>query len=634
MTIRSDFAQNLHREAYSHTLLTRSYGRPGEAAVPDETVFGMLSRHHVLTGHTSAKQTMTEIVKHRTISPSTSFPSHLHTIMTYLNLPESSVDDMIALHTVLPYFKPFVSVTTYRKVSHLIARGDAAAAKISLGILASRLGAQERLRFCPFCASEDLDRIGTPTWYRVHQLPGVHVCAYHGVPLQISERLVESLQRFQLFLPNATGHQTHAAVNIESNEQLDRLLLFARLSAQTLLAAPYNITNHSLRTLYAVHLMDRGLAVSSCRIRQRELFDQFMLYWSPLHSIDPFRQLLTTQGEASSWLASLCRKQRCSHHPLKHLLLIGLLIGDLPSLFHPISASTSHIYGQASHVKPPFDTIDEMLTTMIMQKGMSIHKAAIALHISTNTALVHAQRLKLPVARRPKKMSLGLFTKIQEALAKGTNVTEIASTLSLSESTINRILSSDPALQDRRAQNRYVIRDDIAKKNVLRLLACSPHAGFNDLRARLPADVAWLYRHDKLWLRENLAPIKTRSKPPPRVDWTARDAMLCKLIRRAAVKLRAHSGRPIRVSLSELCRQTGHGSWLEKKLEFLPNTRALLPTILESVEAFQQRRYWWWHEKQTGSTIYGEAEDWQIRRAAGVPKSFSPNRCPGKKCAS
>lgn len=620
METHSDCTRNVHRDASSNPLLTRTHGRPGEAAVPDETVFGILSRHHVLTGHTSAGQTMTAIMGRRTISPSTSFPSGLSTMLAYLDLPVSSVEDLIDRHTVLPYFQLFVSAARYHAASQLIAKDGAAATKISLGILASRLGTQERLHYCPVCAKEDCDVIGTPTWYRVHQLPGVHVCPYHGVPLQESERLGDGRQRFQLFLPDTHDHQAHATVKIESPEEFSRLLLIARLSAQTLLASALVRTHQSLRTQYAAHLLDLGLATSRCRIRQPELHKQFLQYWAPLHSIEPFKRLFDFHKENTTWLATLCRKQRCTHHPLKHLLLIGFLVDDLPSLSHPMAPVSSSV------MHHPTNAIDGPLTSLVLQQGMSLRKAAGVLHVSTNTALVHAQCLQLPVTRRPKKMTPNIYTQIREALASGANAKEVASTFALSMSTIHRVLGGDSALRHRRAQQVCAAHQTAARTNVLNLLGSSPGLGMKALRAMLPADVMWLYRHDHQWLRQLVGPVQVQKKPTMRVDWAARDAMMYQRIRCAAAELTSLPGKPVRVSLKELGRHTGDGSWLEKKLDLLPRTRALLPTILESVEAFQQRRYRWWQERLTGATMYGDAADYQIRRAAGLPKSFTSDQ--------
>ena len=45
----------------------------------------------------------------------------------------------------------------------------------------------ERLRYCPDCAREDMERYGETYWHRMSQLPGVEYCLKHGTPIRDSE---------------------------------------------------------------------------------------------------------------------------------------------------------------------------------------------------------------------------------------------------------------------------------------------------------------------------------------------------------------------------------------------------------------------------------------------------------------
>ena len=56
------------------------------------------------------------------------------------------------------------------------------------------------LRFCSQCVAADFERFGTSYWHRVHQLPGVVLCAHHAVPLLLSGLRV--FQAWKLVLPN------------------------------------------------------------------------------------------------------------------------------------------------------------------------------------------------------------------------------------------------------------------------------------------------------------------------------------------------------------------------------------------------------------------------------------------------
>lgn len=36
------------------------------------------------------------------------------------------------------------------------------------------------LKYCPLCTKEDKEKLGETYWHRVHQIPGMEVCPYHG----------------------------------------------------------------------------------------------------------------------------------------------------------------------------------------------------------------------------------------------------------------------------------------------------------------------------------------------------------------------------------------------------------------------------------------------------------------------
>lgn len=67
-----------------------------------------------------------------------------------------------------------------------------------------------------------------------------------------------------------------------------------------------------------------------------------------------------------------------------------------------------------------------------------------------------------------------------------------------------------------------------------------------ELRHRVGAAFAWLYRHDRDWLMHNQPVEPLRQQPSPRVDWDARDTALAASVRRTACELtRAGIATPI-----------------------------------------------------------------------------------------
>jgi hypothetical protein len=621
MATRLDYSHGQDNNRKNLGLLDRATVHPGEPLIPDETVFGVLSRRHLLTGRVWSAETLIETMNKRTFSPGTAFPSSLNSIAECLGIPDHDVEALIRKHTILPYFRPFSSGTKYKEVFESIRSGSAAATKISLGVIASRIGAEDWLRFCPLCVAEDLETMGVATWYRVQQLPGVLVCPYHAIPLMESKCLAHRVGWQQLFLPRLDDPSFHVCDGAKNLRASDRLLHIAKLSAQALTLSAHQCAKRPLRSLYMTYLLNHGLAASPNRVRQRELCDQFRNYWQPLTEISPFDRLLHSLDANTGWLATLCRKARCNHHPLKHLLLIGLFHDDLFSLFDVDSDGGGIVPVSRQRDASPSKTVASQLEDLVVRHGMSIRKASEQIGITTNTAIQHADKAGIPVNRRPKRMNANLNAVIRKALADGKDVQIIANNLGLSTATINRALGKDLNLQYQRAERKHLDRLNQARAIFIKIQQRFPQAGVKLLRTAIPADFMWLYRHDNAWLRRHTHRTQQRPCGKTTVDWTVRDVEMAVLVSRVGMEIINFPGKPVRVTLNEVGRRTGHTSWLQKQLVKLPRTRALLPKVLEPLEAFQARRLEYWEKQLSPSGLFCGSRDWRVFRAAGIHAS-------------
>ncbi len=116
-----------------------------------------------------------------------------------------------------------------------------------------------------------------------------------------------------------------------------------------------------------------------------------------------------------------------------------------------------------------------------------------------------------------------------------------------------------------------------------------PGLGKKGLRQMQPALYARLYRHDPAWLREFRAGGPAASQSRPRVDWVARDARLCGLIRERAQAIREQV--PLRrVSRRHILGCLDATALVAHRADKLPRTIEALGEVCESVEAFQVRR--------------------------------------------
>lgn len=574
----------------SAALEAKPTGNAGDIYVPEETIFGIVSRHHALTGHPTSGDTLMELLNRRSVTLGTAFPSGLHLISKHLRLPVTTIEELIEGHTILPCFRPFMSFVHYTQIVQSVATGAATNTKIALGLLASRVGAEDVLRFCPACANADCETIGTATWYRAHQFPGVLVCPYHGVPLVEFHCLAQRLRRQQLFLPTATA-KWNGQQSVPKSDELahEKLLRVSRLIAQLFLLRSVSVDPLAWRNHYLAHLVDRGLATSSLRVRQQALRSELLDFWAAIRNLPTFDGIFARCDGDDSWLTSLYRRPRSAHHPLLHVLLIGFLADSIESFLwagisSPAIAPTSH--GRAS-------VATEGKIAALAAEGRSIRQVAKELGLSVNTVLVKAEKIGVGFTRRSKKVDSAVRSRVQRALAAGDAIPDIVNTTGLSASTVNRILGADRGLQTQRAASVREKRQVHARDKLRAATLASPSAGFKALQAALGADFTWLYRHDRAWLRDQLPSSLRIAMPISPVDWGARDRAMIERVRLAVAEILEPSRRPVRVTLNEIGRRTGNASWLDKHIARLPQTATLLAEVLEPTAGFRARRVGW-----------------------------------------
>lgn len=94
-----------------------------------------------------------------------------------------SLEELIQQHTLLPYVVAFMSPAARNKTlgSVLHSSTSSVSAAAQNAIKGSRF-----LRYCSKCMLEDLQHYGDTYWRRIHQLPGINICATHCIPLFIS----------------------------------------------------------------------------------------------------------------------------------------------------------------------------------------------------------------------------------------------------------------------------------------------------------------------------------------------------------------------------------------------------------------------------------------------------------------
>jgi hypothetical protein len=119
----------------------------------------------------------------------------------------------------------------------------------------------------------------------------------------------------------------------------------------------------------------------------------------------------------------------------------------------------------------------------------------------------------------------------------------------------------------------------------------NPDASRTELRRALAGIYAWLYRHDREWLKGHQP--ESRPKVPDcktRVNWAGRDDALVSQVAAAVERLKMRSDPLIRASATAVGRELGYLSWLQKHPEKIPKTRDMISELAEDRTTFACRR--------------------------------------------
>lgn len=172
--------------------------------LPDETLFSLLSRHHVVSGNLSDATTCQQLFGPRRKRCQPDFPSWIDSLVERTLGLLGSAEHIICQHTLLPVYLPFQNADE-ALLCMTAMRGS------GLRRLRPRLCRQtpneqtvRPLKACAECMLDDLRDHQVAYWHVEHQLPGMLICLKHGAALQHSAAPVTTHASFRWHLPRDT----------------------------------------------------------------------------------------------------------------------------------------------------------------------------------------------------------------------------------------------------------------------------------------------------------------------------------------------------------------------------------------------------------------------------------------------
>lgn len=525
------------------------YESPVPNWLPDETLYSLASRYHVLAGHLTPKTTCQILFGHWHQGSQHDFPCHLSTFATRTKHVLGDPQTLALERTILPFYLRLRSPEEAADALSSMAGTPSGMLKYRLGIVTSRFRANHPLKACLHCMAKDRQTYGVAYWHLGHQYPGVWVCPTHGDWLRQSTLKASGVLRFGWVLPEE-HHLAAMQISGAPSTPPDPIHRLANLVAGMIrLPRDVHLSADTLARTYRMALVTKGLLTHPDRLRDLpRLGAQFCESIAPLRIVSELYGLPASPQDAANQLSRCLRAPRSGTHPLRQLAIVHWLFADWLSFwaaYQNANSSRPSIPTAIAKAATPRDT-RQMQLPSLLDGGMSITGSARALGVDVKTAMTWAAQAGRQPPRRPKTLKGESLQTLIAHLHAGMDKTEAATQFCISVATVTRILHTEVGLHDAWQRARMLHARQTARATWQSAASQSPFLGIKALRLQHPTAYAWLYRNDRDWLRNHNELLRTprRDLGAQRIDWDARDAMLATAVRQIAAQIAEESGNP------------------------------------------------------------------------------------------
>ncbi|MHC6228178.1 TnsD family Tn7-like transposition protein [Pseudomonas sp. X10] len=486
----------------------------------DETFFSICSRQHIFQGNIKSASTTAWLFDGDKAGVAHDFPFNLDALQGEIKATWGDATSIILDHTILPLFFPFQSRAHVEEVIEALRSPRLGSLKYRLGLLTGRFGAEHPLKACSACMISDRSACGVAYWHLTHQYPGIVLCPIHHLPLRESTKNRQWSGRFQWLLPDEDVLAPESSLELTDHEIQ---------SLEGLGQGILQLANYGFGKSFNPDTVSRTYRYALSRRADHEqdqagCGESFARYTTLLQRHPPLTSLPTTGAGAAALLGQLTRSPRGYCHPLKHLILISWLFGSL-DLF--VSMYDQQAKAECSDSVPSLP-IESRIKNGVLQKKPPTRGT-----------------LKF---RRPKILKDPIRLSILERLADGADKKSICSDFNISISTVNKLISSEPAIRESWENQRKLSLLIKYRMTWLSTTERLPDAGVKRIRSKIPHIYAWLYRNDLQWLQGLIDTIpKERYGNNSKVDWLERDRQMSE-----AIKASFNTGTEVWISKVDL----------------------------------------------------------------------------------
>lgn len=292
---------------------------------PDESIYSIFVRYDKMTGNNNYFMTIKELLGERHATVTYTLANRLNYLCSELpNRAEYTPEYFIENNMILPFYKPFIPLNRYEKAIENIKQGRLTSVRSSLGITSGSLFKNIGISYCPQCIAEDRKVYGEAYLHRIHQIDGNFICVKHKCLLKIFKpEIMEKRNSFldiEKLIANSSDEDNE-------NDIIKELLLLSSDIQFTLNNISMLSDIDTIRSKYDSMLYDKGYSSAYGLINQFKLHEEFLEYYST-EFLTKLQSVVRIEDE-NSWVRIITRKKQKTVHPIRHLIFIRFLFGDM-----------------------------------------------------------------------------------------------------------------------------------------------------------------------------------------------------------------------------------------------------------------------------------------------------------------
>lgn len=592
----------------------------------DELLYSAFARYHFYSGNIDLKDTLTELFGKNSVIPSFEIGNYLQYLCSKLS-KEYTPEGLIKEHTLFPFYSPFLPDDRKAEIIKDIIWADGQGVYTKIGIVAGAICKKDAIYYCSVCAKDDIERFGEPYIHREHQLQGVKVCPHHGRYLKKYTIKPQDRSRIE-YIRLEEAMLDLSDIYLYQEKHFDKLLQIAQAAYYLLTNDLSNISKTDILCRYKNLLYEKELVTSNLRVRQEELHDLVINHYG-VELLDILESGIDRNDEYN-WLRVATRDVARTVHPLRHILLILFLVGDMDTFFKGIRNKYNPfgigpwpcLNSAAVHYRQ--DVITNVLITADFKKRKPVGTFTCACGYSySRTGPDHSDKDRY---RKGRVKAFGYIweNELLDLLTeKNLSYRKMALYMGCDVKTIQKfesIFAEKPAAKgDIESVKPSELEEmhESYKNRLLSLVTEQPHLSRTEIRQLYKKEYAFLYRHDRAYLFGILPSAKQSGGSKGYIDWQQRDQELLSKLKKARVEL-LNIEKPTRISKTSLGKKIGQLSLLEKYLDKLPCCNEFIANASETTQQFQLRRCQKViiNMQQAGLPLI----EWKIWRQAGLKK--------------